>query len=144
MRKLDRSQPFGEIYGSNTARYEQHGVQFDPQGNELPGFEEVVIPDAVAVVASSDDGGLLREIGRLTDEVRRLQAALDDKDAAYEEAVGQMDTTRVIADRLQAEVDRLTALLPLDAVAAGDAVGTSDVDLQLDLQTGGNAGKKGK
>lgn len=136
MRKLDRSQPFGEIYGSSEARYEQHGIQFDGQGKEIAGFEGVVIPDAVAVVASSDDSGLLREIGRLTDEVKRLQVALDDKDAQYEEAVGQFDTAQV-------EINRLMALLPVDD-ASFDVGAPPDLDAQLDLQTGGAAGKKGK
>ncbi|CAB4211904.1 hypothetical protein UFOVP1419_48 [uncultured Caudovirales phage] len=136
MRKLDRTQPFGEIYGSDTARYEQHGIQFDGQGKEIPGFEAVVVPDTAAVVASSDYNGLLREIGRLTDEMRRLQAECDDKDALYEEAVGQLDTARV-------EINRLNAL-SLDSVPVDGGAATTDIDLQLDLQSGGNAGKKGK
>ncbi|MFZ4856142.1 MAG: hypothetical protein ACOYL3_07070 [Desulfuromonadaceae bacterium] len=137
MRKLDRTQPFGEIYGSSDARYEQHGIQFDGQGKELPGFEAVVVPDAVAVVGSSDDGGLLREVGRLTDEVRRLQTALDDKDAQYEEVAGQLDTALV-------DISRLTASLSLDSDDSFGVSAPTEVDVQLDLQTGGVSGKKGK
>ncbi len=135
MRKLDRSQPFGEIYGSTDARYEQYGIQFDNQGNELPGFSKIKIPAVTAaVVQVSDDSELRREIGRLTDEVKRLQAALDDKDAAYEEAIGKLDTAMV-------DVNRLTALVG-DLDADTNAGVPDDVEMQLDLQAG--IGKKGK
>ena len=136
MRKLDRSQPFGEIYGSADARYEQHGIQFDNQGNELPGFSKIKIPAASAtIVQVADDSELRREIGRLTDEVKRLTAALEDKDAAYEEAVGKLDTAMV-------DVNRLMALLPTDADSDASP-DMSEVDQQLNLQAG-DSGKKGK
>lgn len=32
---LDRSRPFGEVYGVSTHRYEQDGKRFDVHGNEL-------------------------------------------------------------------------------------------------------------
>lgn len=33
--KLDRRQPFGEIYGHPCAKYEQGGLSFDCEGNEI-------------------------------------------------------------------------------------------------------------
>jgi hypothetical protein len=85
-------------------------------------------------VQVSDDSELRREIGRLADEVKRLQAAGEEKDAAYEEVVGQLDTAMV-------DVNRLTALVG-DIDADTNAGVPDDVELQLDLQAG--MGKKGK
>jgi len=34
-RRLDRSQPFGVVYGNSAYRFEQNGLRFDAQGTEI-------------------------------------------------------------------------------------------------------------
>ena len=138
-RELDRLRSFGEIYGgTGDARFEQDGIQFDSAGVELPGFENVEIVAAAPVVNMPGDDSMLRdEISRLNRAVGKLSGDLEEKDAAYEEAIGKLDTATIEVSRLQAEVQRLTALIPADGAAD-----SANLDAQLDLQ--GATGSKGK
>jgi hypothetical protein len=142
-RTLDRHSPYGEIYGAAGARYEQHGIQFDGDGVELPGFENVVIPDQKTIIIV-DDANLRGEVDRLAALCNKQRAELEEKDAAHEEVQGQLDTARIQIGRLQDELAQTKALLPAEtaAVVAAETAGVN-IDAQLDLQTGGApAGKK--
>jgi len=142
-RKLDRTRPFGEIYGgSGDARYEQHGIMFDAAGDELPGYDDVEIPEPKEVViVQGDDTALRAEIARLTSRLEAALTQLEDADGELEGVQGQLDSANVEISRLNDEVARLSALVPVDGVTT---VGSEEVSLdsQLDLQTAGMTGKK--
>jgi transposase len=129
LRKLDKKRPFAEIYGSHAARYEQFGIQFDAEGVELEGFQDVVVPAEIPVItAETSEPALRDEIARLADELSRVSAELEEKDAEIEEIQGKLDTAQV-------EITRLTAALPDAApVKTGkNAKGnTATTDSQLD------------
>lgn len=107
-RKLDRKLPFGEIYGGGEACFEQHGIQFDGEGNELPGFKDVEIPESKTVYIVSDD------VPQLQTLICELQAKLDnqqlliaDLEAEKEEMQGKVDTLQIDCDKL---VEQLAAV----------------------------------
>lgn len=138
-RKLDRNRPFGEIYGgSGDARYEQHGIMFDAAGDELPGFDAVEIPEQKEIIiVQGDDTALRAEIQRLSEEYRGVLTLLEDTEAEVEAVQGQLDSANVEIGRLNGEVARLTALIPVDGVLnAGESMDAS-LESQLELQTGG-------
>jgi regulator of replication initiation timing len=145
-RKLDRSQPYGSVFGSGSAAFEQFGICFDGAGNELPGFEEVEIPKAATVVVGGDDAGLKAQIQELLAENERLQGEVGkvrdvqaDAEARTEEVQGKLDTAEVEIGRLTAQLEDLTK----PAEAGKESIGkkgtkkTDDLDDQLSMQTGG-------
>ncbi len=145
-RKLDRNRPFGEIYGHAEARFEQHGILFDSDENELPGFEDVKIPEHIPMASGADAnvGRLMSDLEEQRRQNARLQAENDrlklqtaeDGNAAVEEVQGKLDSANV-------EIARLNGLVAdLQAQLAGSGTDTankdkgkkSEVDKQLDLQ----------
>jgi hypothetical protein len=128
-RKLDRNKPFGEIYGTHAARFEQHGIQFDADGLELPGFETVKIPDAKVEMASNEKEvkkqfqALQAELDRVQGENASMQAKVEEAEALVEELQGQLDTAMV-------EISRLN-----ETIAGMSSDNASDpINQQLDLQ----------
>lgn len=156
-RKLDRSQVFGTVFGSGNAAYEQHGILFDVSGEELPGFEDVEIPEESPVVAG-DNAGLKAQVQdllavntRLQAELGKMRQALADAEsnaeAQAEEIQGQLDTANVEIDRLNKQIEELTKpanpedgnRVNTDKQPAGKSKDkkAAEVDSQLALQTGG-------
>lgn len=132
-RQLDRSRPFGLVYGSGAAAFDQFGILFDSNGEELPGFESVVIPaEQKAPTPADDTAGYKALVDSLQGRVDALQGELavareelDDSAAQIEELQGKLDTANV-------EIARLTALT------------TTTSDEQPALPIGKDAGKGGK
>jgi hypothetical protein len=151
-RKLDRGKSFGTIFGAGAACFEQHGIQFDSAGDELPGFEKVEVPADAPVPAGTDEGlkaqlaeqarinaRLQAELGKLQDDLDRAQRDREDAQAANEERQGKLDTATI-------EIERLNELLAgngEDKAAVPDPKANAknkkkgELDAQLALQTGG-------
>lgn len=60
MKTLDRTKPYAETYGGAGHRYEQDGLLFDNQGNEISAKGR---RKAESASASHEASGLLDEIG---------------------------------------------------------------------------------
>jgi hypothetical protein len=75
LRKIDRDRPFGHVFGGGEAAFEQFGILFDANGDELPGFEEVEIPEHLPLVTAEGCYGGPAEI----EDVKRLAASLHDE-----------------------------------------------------------------
>lgn len=69
MSKLDRSRPYGEVFGDRRVHFEQDGKTFDAQG--------VQVEDEAPVIDANDPEALKAEVARLT----ALLAAKADKPA---------------------------------------------------------------
>lgn len=147
-RTLDRSKPYGSVFGSGSAVYEQFGILFDGSGKELPGFEEVEIPVDTQVVVVGDDAELKAQIRKLLAENEQLQvdigkvrSAQDEAEAKAEEIQGQLDTATVEIERLKNEIHDLTKPAEPSTNPADDEKKnkqkSADIDAQLSLQTGG-------
>lgn len=137
-RKLDRSLPFGEVFGAGGARYEQHGIQFDGEELELPGFEDVKIPEAAirTVFVEGDTSAFKKEIERLQALNVELTGNLEAVEADKEEIQGKFDTLSIEAERLRSRVTELEGL-----VTDPQAPGVAPVGAQLQLQTEEAKGK---
>lgn len=145
-RKLDRKRPYGEIYGHLQARYEQFGILFDTEGNELPGFEDVKIPEAGPVVVIGDSKELEAALAELREENARLRDELEEKEALVEEIQGKLDTANIEIARLNAQIEELTkpadpqtgnSAAPVDAAPAAGKKKTEQpslIDDQLKAQ----------
>jgi hypothetical protein len=113
-RKLDRSRPFGTVFGGGEAAFEQFGILFDGAGDELPGFEDVEIPEEVFVPAAGDESSgaairqLTAEVARLDILLQKKGDALADAEALAEELQGKLDTANIEIKRLQAQIDELS------------------------------------
>jgi hypothetical protein len=122
-RKLDRKRPYAEIFGDHTAKYDQFGILFDADGNEMEGFENVTVPPEIPVITVDSDSDTLRaEIGRLAAELSSVTAELDEKDAGIEEIQGKLDTAQV-------EISRLTAALA-ESAPTGKGKGNKSTNTQ--------------
>ena len=56
-KKLDRSKPFGSVYGEADHRYEQDGYPFDADGNEVGAPVKEVKTKGRKTAAADDAGG---------------------------------------------------------------------------------------
>lgn len=158
-RTLDRDKPFGTVYGAGKAAFEQFGIQFDAAGNELPGFEDVVIVEAPEL--PSGDVAYLQEqilqMGKALESQKRdkaeLEARLDraerdqeaEKDRA-DELQGQLDTANAEINRLNEALKEAAEPKPDGSTETGKSAakktggkGNNQVDEQLEIQTGGKA-----
>lgn len=148
-RKLDRSRPFGEIFGAGDGRFEQFGIMFDIDGDELPGYEHIEIPPETldAAGGAGDQGHLLTHLQTVIDQLRNeksaLQSTLEDTEAQVEELQGQLDTANIQVARLTEQVAALTKSADPDngkqKTGKGKGEPADPAKDQLDLQTGGAA-----
>jgi len=155
-RKLDKNAPYGQVYGSGRAAYEQFGILFDVEGKELPGQEEiesievqapVVVDDAKVPVLVAEIEKLGKQNAELKEQLERAVADKDNADAEKAEVQGQLDTAEVEIKRLNGLIDELD--VKADETAQTDKKTTSrgkknvgvasSTDEQLDLQQGGKA-----
>lgn len=150
-RKLNRTIPFARVYGEDKAVYEQYGILFNGIGDELPGYEDVEIPEEVVKVVVDDAKAqeLVKENSALKKQLGEFKGGFDqavaDKEAAESdlaEVQGKLDTAEVEIKQLQDRIASLQSDAGNDAKSdekpkpsrSGKKNATSDVDQQLDLQ----------
>ena len=72
LRKLDKERPYGLVYGSGNAKYEQAGKVFDHSGIEIPGSKGASYEDP-KVEAKEEAAAKLKDEN---EELRRMIAEL--------------------------------------------------------------------
>lgn len=117
-RQLDRSKPYGQVYGEERAVFEQHGILFDGEGWELPGFEDVEIPEEAQVIVVDEKRvrELTAEVAKLAkvnqdlnDQLKRTKTDKEHAEAELEEVQGKLDSAEITIKKLQADLDDATA-----------------------------------
>lgn len=89
MKTLDRSRPFGTVYGQHKARYTQDGADFDGKGRMLGGRTNIPQPPAAST-------GVVQEevpLDNLT--IKELKAAVQ---AAGGEYTNRLDAVKFLKE----------------------------------------------